>query len=412
MKRVVITGYGAVTPVGSTADQTWEAVQAGQSGISRITRFDASDFPVQIAGEVKDFRLDPKLPAHDLRRAPLYVHYALNAVLEALQTARLDPALVDRDLFGVFFGTGAGGIELILEQQAVLAAKGYRRVAPTLIANMIDDSASGHIAIQTGARGPNMAVVSACATGAHNIGEAFETIRRGDATVMIAGGSEAVIVPLMLASFTTMRGLASDNEHPEQACKPFDARRNGFVLAEGAAALILEELEHAVARDAPIVAEVVGYGSSNDAVHMAAPDSEGAGIALAMRAALRKAGLAPETVDYINAHGTGTELNDQVETRAIKAVCGAHARRLAVSSTKSMLGHMMGAAGAIEALFCALAIRDGVVPPTINYAEPDPACDLDYVPQQARRMAVEVALSNSVGLGGHNACLALRRLRG
>jgi beta-ketoacyl-acyl-carrier-protein synthase II len=405
MHRVVVTGLGAVTPVGNDVPTTWRALLSGQSGINLISRFDPSDFPVQIAGEVKDFSLDPAVDQHEARRMGLNVHYALNAVLEAVRAARLDMTREDPDQVGVIFGSGAGGLDLIINQQAVLQEKGYRRVAPLLIANMIVDSASGHIAIQLGARGSNMAVVSACSTGGHNIGEAFETIRRGDAAVIISGGSEAPILPLVLASFTTMKGLAHDNEHPTQACKPFDRQRGGFVLSEGAAALVLEQLDHALARGAPILAEIVGYGSSNDAFHMAAADEEGAGSARAIAMALRKAALAPDAVDYINAHGTGTQLNDLVETQAIKKVFGDHAYRLAISSTKSMLGHMMGAAGAVEALICILAIQYGLIPPTINYATPDPACDLDYVPNQQRVSPVQVALSNSIGLGGHNSSL-------
>ncbi|MCG8350795.1 MAG: beta-ketoacyl-ACP synthase II [Chloroflexales bacterium] len=405
MNRVVVTGLGAVTPVGIDVPTTWHALLSGQSGISLISRFDASDFPVRIAGEIKDFCLDPAVNQPEARRMSLYVHYALNAVWEAVRAAHLDMTREDPDQVGVIFGSGAGGLDLILSQQAVLQERGYRRVAPLLIANMIVDSASGHIAIQLGARGPNMAVTSACSTGGHNVGEAFETIRRGDAEVMITGGSDALILPIILAGFTTMKGLANDNEHPEQACKPFDLQRSGFVLSEGAAALVLEQLDHALARGAPILAEIVGYGSTNDAFHMAAADHEGAGSARAMALALRKAALVPGAVDYINAHGTGTQLNDMVETQAIKKTFGDHAYRLAISSTKSMLGHMMGAAGAVEALICVLAIQHGRLPPTINYTTPDPACDLDYVPNQQRIAPVRVALSNSIGLGGHNSSL-------
>jgi beta-ketoacyl-acyl-carrier-protein synthase II len=405
-----MTGLGAVTPVGNDVPSTWQALLAGTSGISTISRFDASDFPIRIAGEVKGFQLDPAIDVRESRRMAQYVHYALNAALEAVRSAHLDMSHEDPDQVGVIFGTGAGGLDLIVEQNEILNQKGHRRVAPLLIANMIDDSASGHIAIQLGARGPNMAVVSACSTGGHNIGEAFETIRRGDAEVIIAGGSEAPILPFVLASFTNMKGLAGGNEHPEQACKPFDARRDGFILSEGAGAVVLERLEHAQARGAPIVAEILGYGSSNDGFHMAAPDEQGEGAARAIRMGLRKAKVAPGDVDYINAHGTGTPLNDMVETLAIKKVFEEHAYRLAISSTKSMLGHMMGAAGAVEAVVCALVLQHGCIPPTINYAEPDPACDLDYVPNEQRTLPVTIALSNSIGLGGHNSCLVLRRV--
>jgi beta-ketoacyl-acyl-carrier-protein synthase II len=408
-RRVVITGLGAVTPVGNDVPTTWRALLEGRSGVGLITCFDASAFPIRIAGEVKGFALDPAVDAREARRMPLYVRYALNSVLEAVRAARLDMSQEDPEQVGVVYGTGAGGLDLIFENYDIYRERGYRRVAPTLIANMIPDSASGHIAIQLGAQGPNMAVVAACSTGGHNVGEAFETVRRGDAEVLIAGASEAPIVPLLVSSFTTMRGLADGNEHPERACKPFDARRGGFILSEGAAALVLESLDHALARGAPIVAELIGYGNSADARDMIAADETGAGAARAMKMALRKAGIAPEAVDYINAHGTGTPLNDSAETQAIKTVFGPHARRLAISSTKSMLGHMMGAAGAAEALFCALAIHDSRIPPTINLEQPDPACDLDYVPNVAREALVDVALSNSIGLGGHNSALILRR---
>lgn len=409
MRRVVITGMGAVTPLGLDLPSTWQALTGGQSGVRLITRFDASSFPVRIAGEVQGFTIDPQVDPREARRMPLYVRYALNAVLEAVRGARLDMAQEDPEQVGVIYGTGAGGLDLIFEQHDIYRERGYRRVSPTLIANMIDDSASGHIAILLGAQGPNMAIVAACSTGGHNIGEGYETIRRGDAEVIIAGGSEAPIHPTIVASFTTMHGLAADNEQPERACKPFDARRDGFVLSEGAGALVLESLDHALARGAPIIAELIGYGNSNDARDMIAADEQGRGAARAMRMAIRKAGIAPNAIDYINAHGTGTPLNDASETLAIKSVFGEHAQRLAISSTKSMLGHMMGAAGAVEAIVSALAIRDGCLPPTINLEEPDPACDLDYVPNNARAMEVNVALSNSIGLGGHNSALILRR---
>lgn len=409
MRRVVVTGLGAVTPAGQNIPTTWEALLAGTSGIGPITRFDASDFPIRIAGEASDFALHPQIDPREARRMAQYVHYALNATLEAVQMAQLDMAQEQPEQVGVYVGTGAGGLDLIVEQQAILLAKGHRRVAPLLIANMIDDSASGHIAIHLGARGPNMAIVSACSTGGHNIGEAFETIRRGDAEVMISGGAEAPILPFVLASFTNMKGLAGDNDHPQQACKPFDVRRDGFVLSEGAGVMVLESLEHAQQRGATILAEMVGYGSSNDAFHMAAPDESGRGPALAISMALRKAGLSPQQIDYINAHGTGTPLNDATETQAIRRVFGEHAEHVAISSTKSMLGHMMGAAGAVEAIVCALVLQHGRIPPTINYQQPDPACDLDYVPNEGREADVRVAMSNSIGLGGHNSCLVFQR---
>ncbi|MDZ4720354.1 MAG: beta-ketoacyl-ACP synthase II [Roseiflexaceae bacterium] len=409
MRRVVVTGLGAISPCGNNIPSTWAALCAGRSGIGPITRFDAGEMPIRIAGEVRGFVLDPEIDAREARRMPLYVRYALNAVLEATRMAQLDMDQEDPELVGVIYGTGAGGLDLIFEQHDTLRVRGPRRVSPTLIANMIDDSASGYIAIQLNAQGPNMAVVAACSTGGHNIGEAYETIRRGDADVIIAGGSEAPIHPTIVASFSTMRGLASDNEHPEQACKPFDIRRDGFVLSEGAGALVLESLDHAIARGAPILAELVGYGNSSDARDMIAADDQGRGTARAMRMALRKSGLAPNAIGYINAHGTGTPLNDSSETLAIKTIFGDHAKNLLVSSTKSMLGHMMGAAGAVEAIVCVLALQYDLIPPTINLEQPDPTCDLDYVPNQARAAHIDAALSNSIGLGGHNSALVFRR---
>ena len=409
MRRVVITGMGAVTPLGNDLDTTWQALRAGQSGVKPLTKFDTTDYSVRIAGEVRDFVLDPAIDAREMRRASQYVRYALNATLEALRNAKLDTQSIDRERLGVIYGTGAGGIDLIGENVAVLNEKGPRRVAPTLIANMIDDAASGYIAIQTGALGPKMAIVAACSTGGHNIGEAFETIRRDDADVIIAGGAEAPIVPVVVSAFTNMRGLAADNDNPSAACKPFDSRRDGFVLSEGAGAVVLEELEHALRRGAPIIAEVVGYGNSNDAKDMIAAGEDGAGPARAMKMAIRKAGIRPDEIDYINAHGTGTPLNDMAETRAIKAVCGDHAYNLVVNSSKSMLGHMMGAAGAVELIITALSVQHDVVHPTINLAEADPDCDLDYVPGTQRSRPVRIGLSNSIGLGGHNSALIVRK---
>ena len=409
MRRVVITGVGAVTPLGNDIHTTWQALLAGQSGVAPITRFDVSDYAVRIAGEVKDFTLDLAVDPREARRSSLYVRYALNASLEALRNAQLDPQTMDRERLGVIYGTGAGGIDLIGDNIDILRDKGTRRVAPTLIANMIDDAASGYIAIQTGALGPNMAIVAACSTGGHNIGEAFETIRRDDADVIIAGGAESPIVPVVMSAFTNMRGLAGDNDNPGYACKPFDSRRDGFVLSEGAGAVILEELEHAKRRGAPIIAEVIGYGNSNDAKDMIAAGEDGAGPARAMKMAVRKAGISPDQIDYINAHGTGTPLNDMAETRAIKSVCGDHAYKLVVNSSKSMLGHMMGAAGAVELIVAALSVHHGIVHPTINLEQADPDCDLDYVAGQSRQAPIKVALSNSIGLGGHNSAVIVRK---
>jgi beta-ketoacyl-acyl-carrier-protein synthase II len=406
MKRVVVTGVGAVTPVGLDAPSTWAAMLEGQSGVGRITLFDASEYPVQIAGEVKGFDATGRVEPKELRRMDRYVQFGVIAAQEAFADAGLTTNGLLNEI-GVVFGSAAGGLGVLLEQQRVLQERGIRRVSPTFLQNMLTDSASGHIAIALGLRGPNMAVVSACATGSGAVGEAFETIRRGDADAVVAGGAEAPLVPVVYAGFCAMRALAQ-HEDPTQASRPFDLDRNGFVISEGAGALLLEELEHARQRGARIYAEVIGYGSSNDAFDMAAP-AEGEGAYLTMNRALRKAEIEPERVDYINAHGTGTPLNDRFETDAIRRVFGTHAGRLAVSSTKSMTGHMMGASGAVEAVVCALTIRDQVIAPTINLRTPDPECDLDYVPGQARRAEVRVALSNSFGLGGHNASVILSR---
>ncbi len=411
-RRVVVTGLGAVTPVGNDVPSTWESLVNGRSGIGRITLFDPSPFSVQIAGEVKGFDPTPHINPKELRHMDRSVQFALVAANEAVADAGLDIRAGDPFEVGIIFGSAAGGVSQILRQQKVLDERGPSRVNPFFLPHMLADTASGVLAISLGAEGPNMAVVSACSTGGHAIGEAMELIRRGDASVVICGGAEAPILPVILAGFINMRVLASGNGDPEKACRPFDARRDGFVISEGAAVLVLEELEHALKRGARIYAEIVGYGAGNDAYHLVAPRDMGEGAAKVMRMALRKSGLRPEEVDYINAHGTGTPLNDEFETTAIKSVFNDHARRLAVSSTKSMSGHTMGAAGALEAIVCVLAIRDNIIPPTINYEVPDPKCDLDYVPGVARPQEVRVAMSNSFGLGGHNSCLIFRKFEG
>ena len=408
-RRVVITGLGALAPVGNNVADIWNALLAGESGVGPITRFDTTDYAIKIAGEVKDFDPEAYIDPKEARHMDRSVHFALAATQQALADARLEITEEEADRAGVIFGTGGGGVGLLLAQQGVLAERGVRRVSPHLLPNFLPDSSSGHVAIATGARGPNMAVVSACATGGHAVGESMETIRRDDADIMIAGGTESSIHPIIMAGFINMRALADDPD-PRAASKPFDARRDGFVLSEGAAVLILEELEHARRRGAHIYAEVVGYGSTNDAYHMAAQLETGMGAARTMQRALAKAGIAPDEVDYINAHGTGTPLNDRVETLAIKRVFGDVAHSVAISSTKSMTGHMMGSAGTFEAMVCALAIRDRKIPPTINLEVPDPECDLDYTPLKAREMQVDVALSNSIGLGGHNSSLVLKRV--
>jgi 3-oxoacyl-[acyl-carrier-protein] synthase II len=407
MSRVAVTGIGAVSPLGLDAPSTWRAAVAGESGIGWIGAFDTTGLPVRIAGEVKSFDPASVASPKDARKLERNVLFALSAAREALTDSGLsgfDPTRV-----GIVFGSAVGGITGVAEQVAILRERGPDRVSPSFLPNILVDTASGQIAISLGITGLNYAIVSACATGSHTIGEAAEIIKRGDADAVIAGGTEACIDPLMLAGFTAMRGLAAEEEHPPRASRPFDATRAGFVMAEGAGAVVVEDWDRAKARGAEIYAEVLGYGASNDAHHLAQPEPEAKGVATMMRRALERAGVAPERVGYLNAHGTSTPLGDLAETKAIKDVFGNHAYKLAVSSTKSMMGHTFGAAGAIEAIMCILALRDGVLPPTINYREPDPACDLDYVPNEARRVQVDVALSNAMGLGGHNGCILLGR---
>jgi 3-oxoacyl-[acyl-carrier-protein] synthase II len=408
VRRVAVTGLGAITPVGQTAPETWRAAVAGESGIDWIRSFDASEFPVRVGAEVKDFDPAGLGSPKELRRLDRNVLLALAAANEAVADASLngyDPMRV-----GIVFGSAIGGLIGIMEQGEVLRERGPERVSPYFIPSVLVDSASGQLAISLGIRGPNYAPVSACATGSHAIGEGAEIIRRGDADAILAGGTEACMHPLILAGFCAMRGLAAEEEDPPRASRPFDATRAGFVMGEGACVLVLEELEAARARGAPLYAEVLGYGTSNDAYHMAAPEPEAVGVAEMMRAALERARVEPERVGYINAHGTSTPLGDAAETKAIKDVFGEHAYSLAVSSTKSVMGHCFGAAGAIEAMMCVLAVKESVVPPTINYRNPDPVCDLDYVPNESRETEVEVALSNAMGLGGHNACVLIGRV--
>ena len=410
MRRVVVTGLGAVTPLGLDTPATWASALAGRSGIGWITRFDASAFPVRVAAEVKDFDPTTVGPAKEVRRMDRNVQLALGAAQEAYRDAGLDGA--DPARVGVLVGTAIGGIGTILDQHEVLLERGIDRVSPFFLPNCLVDSASGQLAISLGLRGPNFAPVSACATGSHAIGEGAEMIKRGDAVAMLCGGTEACLHPLILAGFCAMRGLAAEDDDPSLASRPFDATRAGFVMGEGAGIVVLEELEHAVARGARIYAELIGYGASNDAHHMAQPDPESRGVIEMMTAALRRAGIEPADVGYITAHGTSTPLGDLAETNAIKAVFGDHAYKLAVSSTKSMTGHCFGAAGAVEAIMCIKAVETGMLPPTINYRTPDPECDLDYVPNVARAQQVEVALSNAMGLGGHNGCIMVARWRG
>ena len=409
MRRVVVTGLGAVTPLGNDRRATWEAAVAGQSGIDFISTFDTSDFPVRIAAEVRGFDPSAVVGPKEARRLDRNVVMGVAAATEAVEDASLDSAY-DPDRVGVLFGTAIGGLIGITEQHQIYLERGPDRVSPYFIPSVLVDTASGQIAIALGLRGPNYAPVSACATGSTAIGEAAEVIRRGAADAVLAGGAEACLHPLILAGFCAMRGLAAEEEYPPRASRPFDLTRDGFVMGEGACVLVLEELEAAKARGARIYAEVLGYGASNDAHHLAQPDPASVGVVEMMRAALDRAGVEPKRVGYINAHGTSTPLGDLAETKAIKEVFGDHAYALAVSSTKSMTGHCFGAAGAVEAMMCVLAIHEGVLPPTINYETPDPECDLDYVPNEARRVQVEVALSNAMGLGGHNGCVLFGRV--
>jgi len=409
MRRVAVTGLGAVTPLGNDARATWEAAVAGKSGIDWITAFDASDSPVRIAAEVKGFEppadvVSPK----EARRLDRNVLLAVGAAKEAVDDAGLNG--FDPNRVGIVLGSAIGGFLGIMEQSEVMRERGPDRVSPHFLPNVLVDSASGQLAISLGIKGPNYAVVSACATGSHAVGEAAELIKRGDVDAVLAGGTEACMHPLIFAGFTAMRGLAVEDEYPPRASRPFDATRAGFVVGEGACVLVLEELEAARARGATIYAEVIGYGASNDAHHMAQPEPAATGVAEMMRAALRRANVDPVRVGYINAHGTSTPLGDAAETNAIKQVFGDHAYRLAVSSTKSMTAHCFGAAGAIEAMMCVLAVHHGLLPPTINYEHPDPDCDLDYVPNEAREADVDVALSNAMGLGGHNGCVLVGRV--
>jgi 3-oxoacyl-[acyl-carrier-protein] synthase II len=410
--RVVITGMGAITPIGNTAQEFWAGLVEGRSGIGPITRFDATTYPTRIAGEVRGFDPLAYVDKKEARKLDPYLKYAIACAVMAVEDAGLKTDRVDATRFGVLVGSGIGGISTLLESHEVLLTKGHDRVSPFFIPMLIINMAPGLISMRFGAKGPNSSVVTACATGNHAIGDATRIIQRGEADVMIAGGAEAIILPLTIAGFCNMKAMSTRNDEPTRASRPFDADRDGFVCGEGGGLIVLESLHHALARDARIYAEVVGYGMTGDAHHMTAPDPEGDGAARAMAAALRDAGLDPSAVGYINAHGTSTPYNDKFETMAIKRVFGEHARHVAVSSTKSMTGHLLGAAGGIEAIATALAMYHGILPPTINYETPDPDCDLDYVPNQARKQEVDAALSNAFGFGGTNATLALARYRG
>ncbi len=408
-RRVVITGLGAITPLGTGVQKSWDALLQGRSGISRITHFDPGDLPVHIAGEVKDFDPADYIEPKEIKKMDRFIHFALAASQMAVDDAQLKIDSSNADRVGVIIGSGIGGLPMIEHYTKVLNERGYRRITPFFIPMSIINLASGRVSIRFGAKGPNSAVVTACSSGSHAIGDAFKIIQRGDADVMIAGGSEAVISPLGVAGFTVMKALSRRNDEPEKASRPFDAERDGFVMAEGAGIVILEELEYARKRGARIYAEIVGYGMTGDAYHITSPSPDGDGAARCMSLAVKDAGVQPQEVDYINAHGTSTKYNDELETLAIKNVFGEHAHKLAVSSTKSMTGHLLGAAGGVEAVICVLSICNSIVPPTINLDNPDPECDLDYVPHRAREMEVRYALSNSFGFGGTNACLLFKK---
>ena len=408
-RRVVITGVGIVSPLGLDAPSTWEALLDGKSGIGPITRFDASAFASRIAGEVRGFDPEKFIDRKEARKMDTFIHYAISASKEALEAGGLVIDEKNAEAVGVFIGSGIGGLPLLERTHQELLERGPRRISPFFIPGMISNLAAGQVSILFGAKGPNLAVVTACATGTHAVGESFRLIRDSYADAMITGGTEAVICPLAVAGFCAMKAMSTRNDEPEKASRPFDAERDGFVMGEGAGIQLLEERESALARGAPILAEVVGYGMSGDAYHISAPSEDGDGAARSMANALRDAGMPAGQVDYINAHGTSTPAGDRIEVLAVKSVFGEHARRLAISSTKSMTGHLLGAAGGLETAVAALAVRDQRVPPTINQTAPDPECDLDFVPNVARSMTVRAAMSNSFGFGGTNATILLAR---
>lgn len=406
-KRVVVTGVGAVTPIGSGKNEYWENLKKGSCGIRVIEHL--REFPTHIAAIVEDFEPQNYMEKRDVKKMDRFTHFAQAASQMALEDAGLDLEKEDKERVGVAVGSGIGGLDTIEKQFKILLAKGPRRVTPFLVPMLIANMASGYISIVHGIRGPNITLVTACASGTHSIGEAFRILQRGEADVMIAGGAEAPVTSIAFAGFCAARAMSTRNDEPEKASRPFDLQRDGFVIGEGAGILILETLEHALARKAPIYAEIVGYGMSGDAHHLTAPDPEGQGAYICMKRALDDAGLAPEEVDYINAHGTSTEYNDKIETIAIKRIFGDSSKKLLVSSTKSMLGHLLGAAGGVEMVATLLSMKHGIIPPTINYEYEDPECDLDYVPNIAREKEIKVAMSNSFGFGGTNACLLVKK---
>ncbi|WP_394235428.1 beta-ketoacyl-ACP synthase II [Niallia oryzisoli] len=407
-RRVVVTGIGAVTPLGNDVETTWNNIVAGVSGIGPLTRVNADDFPAKVAAEVKNFEPGDFIDKKDARKMDRFTQFAVAASLMAVKDAGLDINEENSDRIGVWIGSGIGGMETFENQYQNFLNKGYRRVSPFFVPMLIPDMAAGQVSITLGARGFNSCTVTACATGTNSIGDAFKVIQRGDAIAMVTGGAEAPITNMSVAGFCANTAL-STNPDPKTACRPFDQNRDGFILGEGAGIMVLEDLEHALARGAHIYAEIVGYGATADAYHITAPAPAGEGGARAMKMAINDGGLKPEDIDYINAHGTSTAYNDKFETAAIKEVFADHAKKLAVSSTKSMTGHLLGAAGGIEAIISVLSIKEGIIPPTINYQTPDPECDLDYVPNEARKQEVNAVLSNSLGFGGHNATLVFKK---
>jgi 3-oxoacyl-[acyl-carrier-protein] synthase II len=411
-RRVVVTGMGLVIPVGIGVKTAWKNVCEGKSGIGPLTRFDTNGFETKIAGEVKNFNPELYIDKKEIKKMDLFIQYSLAATKEALEDAQLTITAENSERTGVIVGTGLGGLPSIERYHKILLEKGPGRISPFFIPMLIANLASGQIAIQSGAKGPNTCIVTACATGGHCIGDAFRAIVYGDAEAMIAGGTEANITPLTIGGFNAMKAISTRNDEPAKACRPFEKNRDGFVVAEGAGILILEELQFALKRKAKIHGELIGYGYTGDAYHITAPSPDGDGAIRCMKMAMKDAGLKPEDVDYINAHGTSTPLNDLTETLAIKAVFGDHAKKIPISATKSMTGHLLGAAGSTEAIFTILAILDGIMPPTINYEEPDPQCDLDYVPNVARRKPIKVAMSNAFGFGGTNATLVFKKFEG
>ena len=408
-RRVVITGVGMITPLGIGVEQSWEGLLAGRSGIGKITQFDAANFPTRIAGEVDGFNPEEYIEPKEIKKMDRFIHFALAAAQMAMNDSGLKITAENAERAGVIVGSGIGGLRSIEHYHSVLLEKGPRRITPFFIPMLVVNLASGQISIRFGAKGPNSAVVTACATGSHAIGDAFKIIQRGDADAMIAGGTEAVITPLGIGGFNAMKALSTRNDEPEKASRPFDMDRDGFIMGEGAGIMILESLETALERGAGIYAEIAGYGMAADAYHITAPSPNGEGAARCMKMALQDAGVGPSVVNYINAHGTSTKAGDEIETYAIKTVFGEYAYKIPVSSTKSMTGHLLGAAGGVESVVSILSIRNDIIPPTINLDTPDPECDLDYVPKQARRTTVNYALSNSFGFGGTNACLLFRK---